>query len=95
MAPAIAALAPGLMSKAEGIASTILKESRQEIVVLRFNDELDIVGPKDEYAFKVTITPALIGTIGVIGLTILIFGGAMKAIESAQNKGIGGFKWPW
>lgn len=86
MAPAIAALAPSLMSKAEGIAATVLKESRQEIVVLRFNDELDIVGPKEPHAFKVTITPALIGTLGLIGIALYIIVAYMKWKSTEQGK---------
>ena len=91
MAPAVAALAPSLMSKAEGIAATILKESRQEIVKLRFNEELDVVGPDEHAVFSLTVTPALIGTIGAIGIAIYVIY-AIRA-KSAQMQGSKGDYW--
>ena len=70
MAPAM--LAPAMMAKAEGIASTIAREMRQEICVLHFNEDLDVVGPGQKYAFKFTITPALISSIGALALGLYI-----------------------
>ena len=68
MAPAL--LAPAMMAKAENAAATVMREMRQEICVLRFNDDLDMVGPNDKYSFKFTVTPALIGSIGALAVTI-------------------------
>ena len=92
-----AALAPAMMAKAEGIAATILKESRQEIVKLRFNEDLDVVGPDEHAVFSLTVTPALIGTIGAIGVAILIISRlAASGVGSwAEEKAKQGQYRPW
>ena len=83
MAPAM--LAPAMMAKAEGIAAAVMREMRQEICVLHFNDDLDIVGPGTKYAFKLTITPALFATIGAIGVAIyaIMKAGGMFAVNKS------------
>ena len=81
MAPAM--LAPAMMAKAENAAATVMREMRQEICVLRFNDDLDLVGPKEKYCFKLAITPALISSVG--GLALLIY------LAWAANR----YGWKW
>ena len=68
MAPAL--LAPAMMAKAEGIAAAVMREMRQEICVLRINEDLDVCGPNQKEAFSLTITPALIASIGAMGIAI-------------------------
>ena len=69
MAPA---LAPAMMAKAENLAATVMREMRQESCVLRINEDLDICGPNQKEAFSVTITPALITSIGALALGIYL-----------------------
>ena len=63
-----AQLAPAMMAKAEGIASTIAREMRQEIVTFYFNEDLDLVPKTQKHVFHVTVTPALISSIGLMGI---------------------------
>ena len=81
MAPAM--LAPAMMAKAEGIASTIAREMRQETTTLRINEDLDICGPNQKEAFSVTITPGLIATGGAIAIAAYI---VVKFFIWASNK---------
>ena len=82
-----AALAPAMMAKAEGIAAAVMREMRQEICVLRINEDLDICGPNQKEAFSITITPALIATIGLLPLVMyaIMMAGRMTATKSTGN----------
>ena len=89
MAPAM--LAPAMMAKAEGIASTIAREMRQEIVTFYFNEDLDLVPKTQKHVFHVTVTPALISSIGCIGLAIWIIIALMRSKSILEGVNIGGY----
>jgi hypothetical protein len=70
MAPAL--LAPAMMAKAESVAQSIVREMRQETTTIYINEELDICRKDQHPVFSLTVTPALISTIGAVGIAGLM-----------------------
>ena len=61
-----------LMAKAQSVALKIMDKMDDKTTEFGIDSDLNLV-PPGKGVFNITITPALIGTIGVVGLSLFVF----------------------